>query len=55
MDDPRVHSGNIPQSRAIYLCTTREEIGKRTLHFEHNVLTIVEHINTKILVKKILF
>ena len=29
--DPRVHSRNIPQHRAIHLCTTRET-GKRTLH-----------------------
>ena len=28
LNDPSVHSCNIPQSCAIYLCTTREETGK---------------------------
>ena len=29
LNDPRVHSRNIPQSREEYLCTARGETGKR--------------------------
>ena len=43
LNNPRVHSRNIPQSHAIYLCTTREETGKGLCIILRLLITISSH------------